>query len=63
MEKRWAEFRKWKKEKLAKVRSLKKSFQMVANHQLLTIDTSHMNAEQLENHRLRCNAITSKYNI
>ena len=63
MEGRWAELREWRNEELVKVRSLKKSFEMVAGHQTLTMDTSHMNTEQLENHRLMCNAIKSKNNI
>ncbi|XP_039141194.1 glutathione S-transferase T3 [Dioscorea cayenensis subsp. rotundata] len=62
MKARWAELQEWRNEKLAEVRSLKKSFEMVADHQILTMDTSHMNAEQLEN-RLMCNVIKSKYNI
>ncbi|KAH7670548.1 NUDIX hydrolase-like domain-containing protein [Dioscorea alata] len=63
MEARWAELREWRNEKLAKVPSLKKTFEMVVEHQILTMDTSHMNEEQLENHRLMCNIIKSKYNI
>ncbi|XP_039143943.1 uncharacterized protein LOC120281076 [Dioscorea cayenensis subsp. rotundata] len=63
MEARWVELQEWRNEKLAEVRSLKKSFEMVADHQILTMNTSHMNAEQLENHRLMCNVIKSKYNI
>ena len=36
---------------------------MANDHQITTMDTSHVNAEQLASHRLICNIIKSKYNI
>lgn len=61
-EKKWRDVDEWRKEKLTKLENLQKSYELQADHQILTMDTSHMNADQLENHRFMCGVIKSKYN-
>ena len=58
---KWAAIKEWREEKLAKIKSMKQGYELQADHQILTMDTSHMNAEQLENHRFMCSIIKSKY--
>ena len=53
----WVELREWRNEKLAEMQNLKKSLEMVGDHQILTMGTSHINVKQLEDHRLICNDI------